>query len=130
VKERSKMDQNRSESLRAHNMRKELKNHIDKEKEEREQRRLREKLNHINHKIMVMSGKGGVGKSTVAINLAAGLALRGSGVGILDADIHGPNVPKMLGIERQSLIGHDGGIEPVEVTKGLKAVSLALLNPD
>ena len=53
-------------------MRKELKNHIDKEKEEREQQRLKEKLNHINHKIMVMSGKGGVGKSTVAITWLPG----------------------------------------------------------
>jgi Mrp family chromosome partitioning ATPase len=100
--------------------------------EEREQRRLEQKLFHIRHKIMVMSGKGGMKKSTVASNLAAALALRGYQVGILDADIHGPNVPKMLGIDNQrlSLIGSEEGITPIEVSKGLKAVSMALLVQD
>jgi Mrp family chromosome partitioning ATPase len=88
------------------------------EKAEHEQKRLRERLFSIRHKIMVMSGKGGVGKSTVAINLAASLALRGHQVGILDADIHGPDVPKMLGIEGQRLTGSDDGVNPVEVFEG------------
>jgi Mrp family chromosome partitioning ATPase len=99
-------------------------------KEEQEQRRLEQKLFHIRHKIMVMSGKGGVGKSTVASNLAAALALRGYRVGILDADIHGPNVPRMLGIDSQHLMGSEEGIVPIEVFKGLKAVSMALLVED
>jgi Mrp family chromosome partitioning ATPase len=59
----------------------------------------------IKHRIMVMSGKGGVGKTTVAVNLALGLALYGKEVGILDADITGPNVPKMLKIEDAVLTG-------------------------
>ena len=53
----------------------------------------------IDHKIMVLSGKGGVGKSTVATGLALSLARQGKKVGILDIDITGPNIPKMLGIE-------------------------------
>jgi ATP-binding protein involved in chromosome partitioning len=75
----------------------------------------------------VISGKGGVGKTTVAVNLAYGLAGKGNRVGILDVDIHGPNIAKMLGIEDKRLIGSDLGIEPIEVLPGLKAVSLALL---
>jgi Mrp family chromosome partitioning ATPase len=100
------------------------------EKAEHEEKRLRERLFNIRRKIMVMSGKGGVGKSTVAINLAASLALRGHQVGILDADIHGPDVPRMLGIEGQRLTGSDDGVNPVEVFAGLKAVSMALLSPE
>ena len=74
-----------------------------------------------------MSGKGGVGKTTVAINLAYGLAMKGFMVGILDADIHGPNIAKMLGIEGERLRQSDYGIEPVTVLPRLKAVSLALI---
>ena len=96
-------------------------------KKEHEHKRLQEKLFHIRRKIMVMSGKGGVGKSTVATNLAVALALRGYQVGILDADLHGPDVPRMLGIEGRHLIGRGDGVEPVEVFEGLKAVSMALL---
>ncbi len=96
-------------------------------KKEHEQKRLQEKLYHIRCKVMVMSGKGGVGKSTVATNLAASLALRGYQVGILDADLHGPDVPRMLGIEGQHLISKGDGVEPVEVFAGFKAVSMALL---
>jgi ATP-binding protein involved in chromosome partitioning len=96
-------------------------------KKEDEQKRLQEKLHHIRCKVMVMSGKGGVGKSTVATNLAASLALRGYQVGILDADLHGPDVPRMLGIEGQHLISKGDGVEPVEVFAGFKAVSMALL---
>ncbi|MBE6497854.1 MAG: Mrp/NBP35 family ATP-binding protein [Methanobrevibacter sp.] len=61
--------------------------------------RLAKNLGQIKHKIVVMSGKGGVGKSTVAANLAETLQKQGFKTGILDADIHGPNIPKMLGLE-------------------------------
>jgi len=101
----------------------------DKEKLEQD-RRLKERMSRIDHKLIVISGKGGVGKSTVAVNLAYGLAAKGNRVGLLDVDIHGPNIAKMLGIEDKRLIGSDLGIEPIEVMPGLKAVSLALLFED
>ena len=87
----------------------------------------------IKHRIMVMSGKGGVGKTTVAVNLALGLALSGKEVGILDADITGPNVPKMLKIEDAFLTGEgeDETIRPAEIPigldSGIKVVSMAFL---
>ncbi len=98
------------------------------EKERIEQeRRLKEHISCIKYKIVVISGKGGVGKTTVAVNLAYGLAIEGNKVGILDVDIHGPNVAKMLGIEERKLKASKLGIEPVEITPNLKVVSLALL---
>ncbi len=101
----------------------------DKERFEQD-RRLKERMSKINHKLIVISGKGGVGKSTVAVNLAYGLAAKGNMAGLLDVDIHGPNVAKMLNIEDKKLIGSDLGIEPVEVLPGLKVVSLALMFED
>ena len=101
-----------------------------KEKQYHEQERLARKLVRIRHKVMVMSGKGGVGKSTIATNLAASLALRHFHVGILDADIHGPNVAKMLGVESRHLVGRVDGVEPVEIFKNFKAVSMAFLGHD
>ena len=92
-----------------------------------ETRQLRENLGQVKHILMVMSGKGGVGKTTVSVNLALGLARSGMKTGILDIDIHGPNVPKMLGIENEQLFtGDENRIEPIEGIPGLKVVSLAL----
>lgn len=84
----------------------------------------------IKNKIMVMSGKGGVGKSTVAANLAAQLALKGFKVGLLDSDIHGPSIPKMFGIEDTRPEVDENGIVPVPVTENLKVMSIALLLED
>ncbi|MCD4778934.1 MAG: Mrp/NBP35 family ATP-binding protein [Candidatus Omnitrophica bacterium] len=92
--------------------------------------RLKENIGRIKNKIIVMSGKGGVGKTTVAVNLAYSLALKGYKVGILDVDIHGPNIAKMLGIEGKRLNGSRSGMEPVEVIQNLKAISIALLIDD
>lgn len=88
------------------------------------------KLSKIKHTIVVMSGKGGVGKSTVTVNLAVGLAMRGFEVGVLDADIHGPNIPKMLKIEDAQLVADDEGIYPAIVPPHLKVMSMAFLSPN
>ncbi|MEN4005769.1 MAG: P-loop NTPase [Methanobacteriaceae archaeon] len=61
------------------------------------------RMSKIKHKIAVMSGKGGVGKSTIAVNLAAAFSKKGYKTGIMDADVHGPNVPKMFGLEGKHL---------------------------
>jgi ATP-binding protein involved in chromosome partitioning len=93
-----------------------------------EQEKLKERLSRIRHTIMVMSGKGGVGKSTVAANLAAALARQGFKVGILDGDMHGPNIPLIMGVEGRSLMGdEDGNMLPVEVYKNLSLVSVGNL---
>jgi len=90
-----------------------------------------ETLPGVKNIIMVASGKGGVGKSTVAVNLALGLAQEGASVGLLDADIYGPSVPIMLGIrgERPKMTNVGGGkgkIVPIE-RYGIKAMSIGLL---
>ncbi len=85
-----------------------------------------DRMAKIKHKIVVGSGKGGVGKSTVTVNLAVALQGRGYKVGILDADITGPNIPKLLGIEDQHLMPGPNGLEPANAN-GLKVISMALL---
>jgi len=92
--------------------------------------RLKTKMSRIKNKIIVMSGKGGVGKTTVAVNIAHALAVSGLKVGILDTDLHGPNIAKMLGIEKKVIFGIDAGIAPVEVMPNLSAVSIALIGYD
>lgn len=80
----------------------------------------------IKHKVMVMSGKGGVGKSTTALNLALALVKQGFKVGLLDIDLHGPSVPKMAGLENQRPQMSEEGIEPLEI-EGLKLMSIGFL---
>jgi ATP-binding protein involved in chromosome partitioning len=84
----------------------------------------------VKHVILVLSGKGGVGKSTVSTNLASALAAHGRQVGLLDLDMHGPNIPKMLGIEDQRPVVHEKTMEPVHVTGNLAVMSMAFLLPD
>ena len=98
-----------------------------------QEQRLKMKMSKIKHKIAVISGKGGVGKSTVTVNLAMAFALQGhtSKVGVLDADIHGPCVPKMLGLKGQKLIGGPAGmLFPVTGQQGIKVVSMDFLLPN
>ena len=95
--------------------------------------RIRERMDKIGRKIMVMSGKGGVGKTTVTVNLANELADMGCRVGVLDTDLHGPNVAKMFGVEGASLTSEDGvSFLPVKVRENLSVISLsfALEDPD
>ena len=90
--------------------------------------KLSRNLGQIKYKIAVMSGKGGVGKSTVAANLAETFQKLGFTTGILDADIHGPNIPKMLGVEDKELfVNEDHFMIPVEAPSGLKVVSMAFM---
>ena len=100
----------------------------------KEEIRIEENLDRIKHKLIVISGKGGVGKSTVAVNVAYGLALKGHKVGILDVDIHGPSIAKMLGIEGEKLQMKAKGEfpEPIKVTDNLYALTIATLvdSPD
>ena len=84
----------------------------------------------VKHKVMVMSGKGGVGKTTVAANLAFALGMQGLDVGLMDADIHGPDIPKILGIEDKRPGASGNKILPIFVTPRLKAMSIGFLLPD
>jgi ATP-binding protein involved in chromosome partitioning len=79
--------------------------------------------------IAVASGKGGVGKSSVAVNLAAALALEGASVGLLDADITGPNIPQMMGVEGAPSAAESGKIRPLE-RHGVKVISIAFFVPE
>ena len=81
----------------------------------------------IKHKVMVLSGKGGVGKSTVSTGLALSLAQQGLSVGILDIDITGPNIPKMMGLDGQRLHVESGRIHPAQGHLGVKVISMAFL---
>jgi Mrp family chromosome partitioning ATPase len=92
--------------------------------------RLRERASQIDHKVLVLSGKGGVGKSTCAVNLAFGLARDGLEVGLLDADLHGPSVPLMTGSAGERAFGTEQGIAPVQVLPNLHMMSMAFLLED
>ena len=92
---------------------------------------LRSRMSKIRHKIAVISGKGGVGKSLVTVNLAMALAIKGRNgrVGVLDADIHGPCVPKMLGLKGVRLQSGPPGVFPALGPLNMKVVSMAFLLP-
>ncbi|MEN6321148.1 MAG: Mrp/NBP35 family ATP-binding protein [Syntrophaceae bacterium] len=82
------------------------------------------RMAQIQHKIMVLSGKGGVGKSTVAVNIAVALALEGKQVGILDVDFHGPSIPTLLKLNGNPVKAGEDGIEPVDFVEGIKVMSI------
>ncbi len=87
-------------------------------------------LENIKNRLLVFSGKGGVGKSTVAANLSLVFARKGLKVGLLDVDIHGPNLAKMLGVEDKRLDVSSTGIRAVDVNENLKLVSMSFLLQD
>jgi len=97
--------------------------------EHEEEKALKQCLDQIRHKILVMSGKGGVGKSTVAVNLAVSLAMAGKRVGLLDVDIHGPSIPTMLNLADERLTMENDKMLPVHIG-GLEVMSIGFLLRD
>lgn len=91
--------------------------------------RLQTRLATIRRTVAIVSGKGGVGKSSVTANLAAALAGRGLAVGALDADLNGPSLAKMLGVRGQTLRVTDAGVEPATSAAGIRVLSMDLLLP-
>ena len=89
--------------------------------------RLIQRMAHIRHKIMILSGKGGVGKSTVAANLAVFLSGFGWRTGLLDIDLHGPSIPKLLGLEGRLPGPSPEGMLPVTMYEKLKVMSIGFL---
>lgn len=90
---------------------------------------IKDNLKSVKHVLVVMSGKGGVGKSTVAANLALSLSVGGKRVGLVDCDIHGPSIPKLLGIESAVPEASKEGITPILVPPQVKVMSMAFLLP-
>ncbi len=90
---------------------------------------VRERMDKIGEKLLVLSGKGGVGKSTVAANLAMTLARMGRQVGLLDVDVHGPSIPKLMGLEGKQALSDETALLPVLTGNGLKVMSIGFLLP-
>ncbi len=101
-----------------------------KQQQSAEQQNLKEKMGKIQHKIAIISGKGGVGKSTVTVNLATAFAMQGKRVGVLDADIHGPSVPRLLGVDGQQAKTGPTGLLPVNGPLGMKVMSIDFFLPE
>ncbi len=86
-----------------------------------------ERMKSVRHKVLVLSGKGGVGKSTVSANIAVALAVAGKRVGLLDIDVHGPSIPKMFGVEGMQVTGSESSIFPFEISDNIKLMSIGFL---
>jgi Mrp family chromosome partitioning ATPase len=98
---------------------------------ELQQREIKERLQHIKNKFLVMSGKGGVGKSSVAAYLAVALAKRGYMVGLMDVDLHGPSIPRLLGLKGSIRPGgHEGKMLPVQYLPNMDVISIETLTRD
>ena len=87
-------------------------------------------LGKIKNKILVMSGKGGVGKTSTSVNLSIALANKGFKVGIIDVDLHGPDVPRMLGIEGMPEVNQNKKLNPMRYSDNLKAISIESFTPN
>jgi ATP-binding protein involved in chromosome partitioning len=84
-------------------------------------------MENVKHKFLVLSGKGGVGKSSIAVNLAVWLSMQGKNVGLLDIDIHGPSVPKLLNLEHMNVQAVTDKMIPVNYSDTLKVMSVGFL---
>lgn len=91
------------------------------------QQRLHTQMEQVRYKLVVLSGKGGVGKSTVAANLAVVLADQGHMVGLLDVDVHGPSIPKLMGLEGATIEPAGGRMLPVHARERLWVMSIGFL---
>ncbi len=98
-----------------------------KKQEVEDEASVRSALNRIRHKFIVMSGKGGVGKTSVSVNLSIALAAKGFKVGIIDIDIHGPDVPRMLGLKGMLGLNAEQKLIPMKYSETLSAVSIESL---
>ena len=91
---------------------------------------IKKTLGDIKNKILVMSGKGGVGKTSTSVNLSIALANKGFNVGIMDVDLHGPDVPRMLGLEGTPEVNQNKKLNPMSYSKNLKAISIESFTPN
>ena len=103
---------------------------MDKPPEPSPDEQARRSLTRIKNKIIVMSGKGGVGKSSVSVNLAIALAGKGSTVGLMDVDVHGPDIPRMLGLKGMLAANANRKLDPMRYSDNLSAVSIESLMPN
>ncbi len=100
---------------------------INDSKQQQEELALRKRMSQIRRKLLVLSGKGGVGKSTVAANLALSLSQAGKRVGLLDVDVHGPSIPGLMGLEGRNVQIVGGEIIPVAVSDNLSVMSIGFM---
>lgn len=92
-----------------------------------EDENIKKNMAGVKKKFMIFSGKGGVGKTTTAVNLAYSIMSKGYKVGLLDIDIHGPDVIKVMGLEKEKLTGNGNKIEPIKAFPAMKVMSTALM---
>lgn len=97
--------------------------------EELEEEKLKQAISRIKHKIVVLSGKGGVGKSSIAANIAVGLSMHGKKVGLMDVDVHGPSIPRLLKLDGARPEVGANGMYPIPWSKNLSVISLGFLLP-
>jgi ATP-binding protein involved in chromosome partitioning len=102
-----------------------------KDQMEVQKKEIKERLQHIKNKILVMSGKGGVGKSSVAAYLSVALSKKGFTVGLMDVDLHGPSIPRILGLKGSVGPGHvKGKVHPVKYLPNMDVISIEVLMGD
>ncbi len=101
-----------------------------KEAQDQQDVSIKESLAKIKNKLIVMSGKGGVGKTSVSVNLSIALSKLGYKVGLMDVDLHGPDVPRMLGLKDMLGLSENRKLEPIKYSDNLAAVSIESLSPN